>query len=384
MRKKNKPENLLRRLVGSETNENEYTFEAFNINVQLKLKKNDILVSPRASIAFIGENGEEQRKLVNPKLLDCLKIHKDDKLIAAISACEEGKFMGFISTPEDTFEITPLTERLKNMLFLLRSPEFSGTGGEDMIINEYYIVKRATFPNFTINDSTDFDDWHEEDDNELEIELFETDSPGPEAPKTIEMAIFFDHVAYSRFSVLYSDEEIEELLLAYVNQVHALYHVPSLGQQVDITIIYLEIQKTAMFDNHDGEYKELLDAFCNYNNNKNPEDDQGNPRHWDVGVLLSGLDIWGKSNGLNFYEILGLARTGGMCNADYSCLAVELGVWSALGNSYPTTGFSAAYTLAHELGHSLGMKHDGTNNDCEVSQNYKKNVLLKISYPISL
>jgi hypothetical protein len=53
--------------------------------------------------------------------------------------------------------------------------------------------------------------------------------------------------------------------------------------------------------------------------------------------------------------------------------AVEFGVWSALGESYPTTGFSAAYTLAHELGHSMGMRHDGfPNNDCQANQPFFK------------
>ena len=42
---------------------------------------------------------------------------------------------------------------------------------------------------------------------------------------------------------VYSDEEIESVLLAYINQAAALFHIPSLGQQVDIMITYLGKQR---------------------------------------------------------------------------------------------------------------------------------------------
>ena len=77
--------------------------------------------------------------------------------------------------------------------------------------------------------------------------------------KVIEAAVFLDHVGYSRLAQVsqlalvsghlnidnwsgvqvYSDEDIESVLLAYINQAAALYHIPSLGQQVDIMITYL-------------------------------------------------------------------------------------------------------------------------------------------------
>jgi len=38
--------------------------------------------------------------------------------------------------------------------------------------------------------------------------------------RQIETAVFFDHVAYNRFSAIYSDDEIEAMVLAYVNQVN--------------------------------------------------------------------------------------------------------------------------------------------------------------------
>ena len=42
---------------------------------------------------------------------------------------------------------------------------------------------------------------------------------------------------------VYSDEEIESVLLAYINQAAALFHIPSLGQQVDIMITYLGMKR---------------------------------------------------------------------------------------------------------------------------------------------
>lgn len=256
-------------------------FEAFDINVKLNLKNNDNLVSQRASVVYMGENGEENRKRVNSKLLSCQMIHIDENVTAAISSCTEGKFMGFITTPEDTFELTPLTDRLKSMLFLFRNTNVLNIfgGDEEVLVNEHYIVKRATFPNFDSHDSTAFSDWEVEvDDTILDIELFETEMSDTSTPKLIETAIFFDHIAYNKFSSVYSDDEIEELLLSYVNQVQALYQVKSLGQTVDIMIVYLEIQKTEQFENHDGERVALLTSFCNYNSVMNPEDDQANPR----------------------------------------------------------------------------------------------------------
>lgn len=117
----------------------------------------------------------------------------------------------------------------------------------------------------------------------------------------IETAVFFDHIAYNRFSAIYDDEEIVDHILAYVNQVAAIYRMPSLGQQIDIMITYLEIQKEeGKFDNKDGERLVkcttlnfilpsrigMLTSFCEYSNSKNHDEDSTNPRHWDVGVLV--------------------------------------------------------------------------------------------------
>ena len=265
-------------------------------------------MSPRANIVHIDSDGKSVRRNVNQSKNNCHLLHKTGSLVAAVSNCQDGNLMGFISTDKDTFEIAPLTDRLKkiarpaNFFRKEAMPEIS----EGMLINDLYLVKRATFPNF-IEDSEEIKEIDDDNDDEVfvldvEFPIEETNLDQEADNSIIEMAVFLDQVGYQRLSQLYSDEETEAVLLAYINQVAALYHIPSLGQQIDITITYLgkhysklgfittedislEIMKHQNFDSHEGDKNKLLESFCDYSNRLNPTDDLSDPRHWDIGEL---------------------------------------------------------------------------------------------------
>jgi hypothetical protein len=72
-------------------------------------------------------------------------------------------------------------------------------------------------------------------------------------------------------------------------QVQALYHHPSLGQSIDLTLVRLDLMSHQPRDlpHHDGERGKLLDSFCDYSAHTNPAGDS-NPDHWDMGLYVSG------------------------------------------------------------------------------------------------
>lgn len=107
---------------------------------------------------------------------------------------------------------------------------------------------------------------------------------------TIELGVFFDAAAYRLFAPHYNNdpEQLRDMILAYMNAVQSLYHHESLGTNIDLVIVYLELmerQPTEM-PHHRGERTKLLDEFCVYQSSLNPAGD-ANAEHWDLGVYIS-------------------------------------------------------------------------------------------------
>lgn len=171
---------------------------------------------------------------------------------------------------------------------------------------------------------------------------------------TLELAVFFDEAAYRLFSPFLDgdDGKIRDMLLAYVNGIQALYHHPSLGTPIDISLIRLDIIQRQPLDlpHFGGERGNLLDSFCNYANARNPPEDTDS-HHWDMGLYVTGLDLYAIENGRRNGATMGLATVGGLCIPRYSCVIAELGVTDQLGKPYPSAGFTSVYIAAHEIGH---------------------------------
>nr|XP_003707422.2 PREDICTED: A disintegrin and metalloproteinase with thrombospondin motifs 2 [Megachile rotundata] len=340
------------------------SFKAFDQTVDLMLRKNDKIVAPQFQVWKHSDEDtvQELPELSNP--VSCHYLHRDDFSSAAISLCKRSGVHGLVFLENVTLEITPLQTQDTSFLDSHYIRKRSRNLGEP------HVVKRTLGPAMFFHDQPKYHEWLH--DNTLELdeprELFKKFGKNnvENDVLSLELAVFFDEAGYKLFSPLFSknDEEVRDMLLAYINGVQAIYHHPSLGANIDISLVHLEIMQQQPRDlpHHDGERGQLLDSFCNYAMKKNP--DEYYPNHWDMGLYVSGLDFYAMEDGRKNSATMGLAVVGGLCIDQYSCVIAEFGATNQFGKPFPSAGFTSVYIAAHEIGHNLGMHHDSTNNAC--------------------
>lgn len=191
-----------------------------------------------------------------------------------------------------TFEISPLNRRSRRFLPNSSLEKRSGLVEEtvphvvkrsslspDVVASNLFSPRTIENPDYLLKSDTVRD---------LNIEAV-TNKRGSRL--TIEVALFFDEAAYRIFApyMEYDDVKLQDMILAYLNGVQALYHHPSLGTTLDINLVRLDIMKKQpnRMPHYEGERSQLLDSFCKYQNDINPDDDR-NPNHWDMALYISG------------------------------------------------------------------------------------------------
>ncbi|PNF35840.1 hypothetical protein B7P43_G09399 [Cryptotermes secundus] len=181
----------------------------------------------------------------------------------------------------------------------------------------------------------------------------------PGTPIHVETAVFIDKDLYQHMALNFptdTERELVRVVLAMINAVQLLYHDPSLGRQVNFVLKRLEIlhvDPVSLQRPHDID--RFLSSFCTWQRGENPPADS-DPLHWDHALILTGLDLYVVSkNGKVSSQVVGLAPVAGMCTATSSCTVNE------------GRHFESVYVVAHEIGHNLGMRHDGPSaeNECD-------------------
>uniref|UniRef100_A0A6J0V7N1 A disintegrin and metalloproteinase with thrombospondin motifs 7 isoform X1 n=1 Tax=Pogona vitticeps TaxID=103695 RepID=A0A6J0V7N1_9SAUR len=158
-------------------------------------------------------------------------------------------------------------------------------------------------------------------------------------------------VADTKMVEYHGSNNIEKYVLTVMNMVAGLFHDASIGNPIHISIvrlIFLENEEEDLKITHHAD--NTLRSFCKWQKAINVKGDT-HPLHHDVAILLTRKDLCTAVN--HPCETLGLSHVSGMCQPHRSC------------NINEDTGLPLAFTVAHELGHSFGIQHDGSGNDCE-------------------
>ncbi|KFD64519.1 hypothetical protein M514_11802 [Trichuris suis] len=141
----------------------------------------------------------------------------------------------------------------------------------------------------------------------------------------------------------YHRHNLENYVLTLLSIVATVFRHPSLEASLSIHLVKLLIVD---YENAgpriNDNAQQTLREFCRWQHSINDPDDES-ANHHDVAVLLTRHDICrlpGKC------DTLGLAELGTMCDPFRSCAIIE------------DNGLSAAFTIAHELGHIFNVPHD--------------------------
>ncbi|XP_050424208.1 A disintegrin and metalloproteinase with thrombospondin motifs 9-like isoform X2 [Adelges cooleyi] len=147
----------------------------------------------------------------------------------------------------------------------------------------------------------------------------------------------------------YHGNELHNYILTLMSIVSKIYKDKSIGNPMHISVVKLVVLRDVnLVENRNRlggiAAADMLNKFCEWQSYHNDESDTSDNHH-DTALLLTREHVCRNHNQKKCDNTLGLAQVGYMCKPN-SCAIVQ------------DNGLSAAFTIAHELGHVLSMPHD--------------------------
>ncbi|CAF4353399.1 unnamed protein product [Rotaria sp. Silwood2] len=153
-------------------------------------------------------------------------------------------------------------------------------------------------------------------------------------------------VAYDQsIKEFHSDADIQSYILTLFSYVSHLYSDASIGNNIKIWLVKLVDlgQDITEYIKYSDDAADILGRFCKW------QKDYNTPGTYDAAVLLTRTPLCNK-RAKNVTDskcdTLGLTELGTMCNYTSNCAVVR------------DNGFATAFTIAHEIAHLFGIRHD--------------------------
>ncbi|XP_037688836.1 A disintegrin and metalloproteinase with thrombospondin motifs 17 isoform X2 [Choloepus didactylus] len=156
-------------------------------------------------------------------------------------------------------------------------------------------------------------------------------------------------------------EAAQRFILTIMNMVFNMFQHQSLGIRLNLQVTKLVLlrQRPAKLSiGHHGERS--LESFCHWQNeeyggarylgNNQVPGGRDDPPAVDAAVFVTRTDFCVHKD--EPCDTVGIAYLGGVCSAKRKCVLAE------------DNGLNLAFTIAHELGHNLGMNHDDEHASC--------------------
>ncbi|XP_072015024.1 A disintegrin and metalloproteinase with thrombospondin motifs 1-like [Amphiura filiformis] len=333
--------------------------QAFGEEYHMRLVENKKLLAKGLEIDIHNENGTiDKIPLKSRRCFYHGKLLSHNISTIAVSTCKG--LMGIIGLENHNLYIRPLNERhsdeyrrrrrdVENPHIIYRrsvdnqdplepDSHFCGLDPEYAGSNIYVEAMQHRMAHM-------IDNLQEISDNDVDMSNNTNRRKRATGPKYLEVRVLAD-----RDMAEYYGDDVVPYVVTLMNVVAARYAEPSLGTEVIIHIVKLGVLNTDVVTENgatltvstDGRNTlESWSAFQYYTNKFN----DNHIDHYDNAMLITRKDL--QSSGSN--SLLGIAWLSGTC---YPQLQAGLS---------QDAGLSTGGILAHEMGHTLGMPHDGSN-----------------------
>ncbi|KAL4617663.1 A disintegrin and metalloproteinase with thrombospondin motifs 19 [Arapaima gigas] len=154
----------------------------------------------------------------------------------------------------------------------------------------------------------------------------------------------------------HGSEAAQRFILTIMNMVFNLFQHKSLGIQINIRVtklVLLEDTPAGMYIGQHGE--KMLESFCHWQHEEYGR--KSDFTQWredlpsvDTAILITRKDFCVHKD--EPCDTVGIAYLSGMCSEKRKCLLAE------------DNGLNLAFTIAHEMGHNMGVSHDNDHPSC--------------------